>query len=70
MINKVTGADVPVIVREEGMKPEYSGDNSRLLKEIGDFHFTPLEVAIKELYDHYSRNSHMIDRRLLVQDKE
>lgn len=43
-----------IIPKEEGMKEEYSGDNSRFLNEFGIFHFTPFEVAVEELYSYYS----------------
>lgn len=53
MINAVHGGGVPVVVKEPGMKPEYSGDNSLFLGEFGDFDFTPPETAIESLYRWY-----------------
>lgn len=40
---------------------EYSGDNSLLLGELTGFKFTPLEDAIKDLYDWYDSNRQIIE---------
>ena len=54
MVKAVHGdPDTDVIVREEGMKPEYSGDNSRFLEEFGPFEFTDMKQSIQELYQWY-----------------
>lgn len=45
--------NMKIVIKEEGMKPEYSADNSRLLAEIGDFNFTDFHTAINELYTWY-----------------
>lgn len=44
---------------------EYSGNNSRLLEEMGGFTFTPMNVAIEELYSWYKKNNKNIDKKLL-----
>ena len=69
MIREVTGADVPVTIGKEGLKPEYSGDNSRIINEIGDFEFTPLRKTLEMLRDYYKDNSGLIDPKLLLFDK-
>jgi len=54
IIHKIHGDEnTKIIPKEEGMKDEYSGDNSRFINEFGDFKFTPFEVATQELYDYY-----------------
>jgi UDP-glucose 4-epimerase len=53
IIRAVDGRERPIVVREEGFKPEYTGDNSRFLREFGPFEFTPHERAIGELYRWY-----------------
>jgi GDP-L-fucose synthase len=40
---------------------EYSGDNSLLLSELTGFKFTPIERAIKYLYDWYDSNRQIIE---------
>jgi UDP-glucose 4-epimerase len=64
-----SGKDLPIIVREPGLGAEYSGDNSRLRREIPGIRFTPMEEAIDHLYGWYSDNIHMIDREKLLVDK-
>lgn len=52
---------VSLRIAHSGMKPEYSGDNSRLLKEFSDIKFTSIEQAIHKLYDWYAANKRHID---------
>lgn len=51
-----TGSSSELIVEQAGMGKEYSGDNSRLLAEIGDFSFTTMEESIKKLIHFYKDN--------------
>jgi UDP-glucose 4-epimerase len=44
-----------VSVMTGGMGPEYSADNSRMLTEMGAYHFWDLEDAIRDLYAWYER---------------
>lgn len=39
-----------IVVGKEGMKPEYSGDNSRFIDEFGSFEFTDMKKSISELH--------------------
>lgn len=55
-----------IVVKSEGFKPEYSGDNSRLMQEIGEFSFTSLEEGIRALGDFYSYNLTMINKMKLI----
>lgn len=68
-INDVTGANVPIQVGKEGLKPEYSGDNSRIMTEMGSFEFTPLRTALVMLKEYYEGNLSNIDRNCLLIDK-
>jgi GDP-L-fucose synthase len=70
MIKDVTGADVPIVVGQEGFKTEYSGDNSRIAGEIGSFEFTPLQKALEMLKEYYQKRLNSIDRNLLCSDKQ
>jgi len=64
-----SGKNIQIIVRENGLGPEYSGDNSRLKKEIPGINFTPLDQAIDRLYDWYSGQRHLLERNKLLVDK-
>ncbi len=45
-----------VSVMTEGIGPEYSADNSRMLTEMGGYRFWDLEDSIRDLYAWYERN--------------
>lgn len=53
IIRKVDGRALPINIKEEGFKKEYTGDNTFFLREYGNFDFTPPEKAIEELYFWY-----------------
>jgi GDP-L-fucose synthase len=48
----------------DGLGDEYSGDNSLLLSEIQDFEFTPINDAIKSMYEWYNSNKQIIKKEL------
>ena len=54
MIKQIDGNKASIIVKEEGLNPEYSGDNSRFINEFGKFDYTNHEDAISYLYNWYS----------------
>lgn len=69
MIRKVAGKPThPIIVAQEGMGLEYSGDNSRLKNEC-KFSLTPLIEAIHHLYVWYLDNRDRIEKNNLLIDK-
>jgi UDP-glucose 4-epimerase len=54
MIAEIHGDEsTKVIVREKGIKPEYTGDNSRFINEFGSFEFTDMKESIRDLYKWY-----------------
>lgn len=65
IIKDVLGADVPIIVKNDGLKSEYTADGTRMLKEIGDFKFTDIRDAISELRDYYKACIEQIDENKL-----
>ena len=50
------------MLKTESPGIEYSGDNSLLLSELNNFKFTPIDEAIKALYDWYGANKHILER--------
>jgi len=68
-VRNISGKELPILVAQEGMGLEYSGDNSRLRHEMHDLKFTDLDVAIKELYDWYSYYRDQVDHTVLLIDK-
>ncbi len=63
------GKNLPIIMAQSGMGPEYSGDNSRLKAEMKEISFTPLETSIDKLYSWYLLEKDRINRDLLLTDK-
>ena len=60
---------MPVIVANEGMGVEYSGDGRRLRDELPDLVATPLDQAVAELYEWYAERRGSIDRQSLLVDR-
>jgi len=65
IVKKVSGSPYEIMVGEEGMKPEYTGNNDRLLAELAGFDFTDIEVAIHELYNYYYENKAHLNKENL-----
>jgi GDP-L-fucose synthase len=61
--------EATLVVAQEGLGLEYSGDNSRLKNEFKDLKLTPVRDAIQELYDWYSEGKGGVDKNLLLVDK-
>jgi UDP-glucose 4-epimerase len=57
-------------VGREGLKTEYSGDNSRIKKEMGGFEFTPMRTSLEMLIEYYQKRLNSIDCNLLRSDKQ
>ena len=56
IVNKIAGANQPIIIAKEGLANEYSGAPENLLKEVPNFNFTPLETGIKKLHKFIKEN--------------
>lgn len=52
-ILKISKKQLDISIEKSGLNKEYTGDNSRLINEIGDFEFTSIDKAIEELYNYY-----------------
>jgi UDP-glucose 4-epimerase len=66
--SQASGRDPNVSVATEGLGPEYSADNSRMLTEMGGYQFWDLQSSVAELYDWYTTNSGQVDRTTLQFD--
>ena len=62
---QASGKDLEIVVRNEGWAAEYSGDNTRMLAEIPDFHFREMDDSIQRLYRWYESRKASIDPALL-----
>jgi UDP-glucose 4-epimerase len=66
---EVSGRVPEVSVLSGGMGAEYSGDNSRMLTEMGGYQFCDLEEAIRDLYGWYERNKEIDVEALRFDEK-
>jgi UDP-glucose 4-epimerase len=68
MVREISGRIPAIIVKNEGLGPEYTASGLRLLNEIGTFTFSEMFESIRELYTWYSENEDKIDPRALEFD--
>ncbi len=61
MVAAASGRSPAIIVRNQGMAAEYSGDNTRLLDEIGGYEFREMSECVSELYEWYEAHASEID---------
>ena len=64
-IVSISKKPVAIKIKNPGLKKEYSGDNKRLLKEIKNFSFTPIDTSIRDLFAWYKANRKLIDKKSL-----
>ncbi len=68
LIDEAGGRKSALEIINPGYNFEYSGDNSRLLKEIPDLDFTSVEDGIKQLYQYYQENIGDLDVEAVKKD--
>ena len=68
-VKDISGKDLPILISDDGIGLEYSGDNFRLRKEFRDIQFTPIRQAVEQLYDWYKHNMPLLNKNLLLTDK-
>jgi len=68
-VKKISGKNLTIIIGKSGMGIEYSGDNRRLREEIRGLKFTPMDDAIRDLFNWYSKRIHSIERANLLVDR-
>ena len=68
IINDHSSNRVPVIIKNKGFSPEYTGDNQRLLAQIPNLKFTKMEDAISELIRWYASNPKIVSKKELAKE--
>jgi GDP-L-fucose synthase len=68
MVAAASGRNPEIIVRNQGMGPEYSGDNTRMLDEIGGYKFREMRECVGELHAWYDAHASEIDAAQLKFD--
>lgn len=67
-VSEISG-NSDVRIANNGYGLNYYGDNSRLRSEIRDLRFTPINTAIRELYNWYRENINLLDKQKLLSDR-
>lgn len=67
-INEISDFNSEIIIKNPGLNKEYSGDNSRLMREV-KIKYTPMESAIQELFTYYKGLLPTIDREKIETDE-
>lgn len=65
MVREILNSNCDIVVGEKGWKPEYTGNNERLIKELGEYSFTGFQESIAELCDYYKTVIDTIDEEKL-----
>lgn len=68
IVAAISGQKPEIQVKTPGMGAEYTGDNSRLMKEVPTLQFEPMHAAIEALYGWYEENRNAIDPAMLRHD--
>jgi UDP-glucose 4-epimerase len=68
MVRDLHGRTLDIVVDRPGMGLEYSGDNRRLRREMGELSFTDHREALSRLYQWYKANLTSIEREKLLID--
>lgn len=70
IINEMGSFKSEVIVKNPGLNYQYTGDNGRLLENMGSgFEFTSYRDGIKELYEYYEENLEDLDSEAIRKDE-
>ncbi|HLD60197.1 MAG TPA: NAD-dependent epimerase/dehydratase family protein [Candidatus Bilamarchaeaceae archaeon] len=69
IINSVSSKKSSIKIINDGLNYTYSGDNSRLKTELGDFKFSTYRSSIRNLFDFYKQNMHLIDDKKIASNE-
>ena len=64
-----SGKKLDILIRKPGLGIECSGNNEKLLNEMGEYSFKNIDVSIKDLYGWYLSKKDEIKKELLLIDK-
>jgi nucleoside-diphosphate-sugar epimerase len=69
LVAEISARNPPIVVRQPGLAPEYTGDNSRLLAETGGWEFHEPRRCIRKLYHWYADHEELFDLEMLRFDE-
>jgi GDP-L-fucose synthase len=67
-VNETSDFTSEIKLTNEGLNNEYTANNSRLLKEISGFEFTPHREAIIQMLSYYKSILNEIDKKKIEED--
>jgi hypothetical protein len=67
-VAEVSGCKPSVSVIHGGLGAEYTGDNSRLLGEMGEYQFQDVRSSVAELYAWYAARANQVESAKLSFD--
>jgi len=62
----ISSKNLDIVIKKNGLRDEYSGDNTRLKQEMNNLSFTDMDEAIKKMYCWYNENKKLIKKELFV----
>lgn len=68
IINEISNFNSEILLLNEGVGVDYSGNNDRLLQEMNDPQKYGYSDSIKELYDYYKENIKSLDAKAIQDD--
>ena len=66
IVKEVSEKDIQIFVCKDGLAPEYTASNRRLLEEIDNLAFTDIKESIEKLYNYYLTIADTIDLMFLL----
>ena len=60
-IIKISKKKIKIKIQKEGLRTEYSGNNSLLLSKMNNFKFTSIDSSLSDMYYWYEKNKGKID---------
>lgn len=61
LVREILDIDCNIVISEQGWKTEYTGNNTQLLAEIGNYHFTEFKESVTALCEYYKEHINIID---------
>jgi nucleoside-diphosphate-sugar epimerase len=68
IVNEVSDFKSEIRVLHDGLNNEYTSNNDKVMKEIGDFRFISHKDAIMKMKDYFSHNIDNLDKETVIND--
>ena len=68
LVNETSEFQSAVNVLNDGLNNEYTSNNERIMRELGDFEFTSHKNAISKMREYFSHNLENLDKETIIKD--